>query len=122
MYRTPFHYLNIQIIPPGSPSLSLPTPRTSTIRIHLFAHPVPSQASAKSTNTTRCGTIRTALDILIRELSFELCLEGGEGADELCAGLFEGVGGGDGAVGLELDEEVGVERVGDFVAREEDLW
>lgn len=51
-----------------------------------------------------------------------MCLEGSEGADELCAGLFEGIGGGDGAVGLELDEEVGVERVGDFVAREEDLW
>lgn len=48
-------------------------------------------------------------------------LKGGKGTDELRTGLFEGVGGGDGAVGLEFDEEVGVEGVRDFVACEEDL-
>jgi hypothetical protein len=53
-----------------------------------------------------------------RKFSLELCLKRGKSADEFRASLLEKRSRRDGAVGLNLDEEIGLEGMRDFVASE----
>ena len=89
--------LQIQIIPSTRPSLSSRARRA----VRIFDH--------------------GALDVLERELALEFGFEQGHGGDELRAGLLQDRLRRDAAVGLDLEQKVRVERVRDFVAREEDL-
>lgn len=101
--------LKVQVVSPSTPPL-LPTSRTHPIRILPGAH------------THTAPTSRPArFNILIRELPLELRLEAGDRADERGARLLEDGGGGDGTVGLDLDDEMRVEGMGDFVPCKKDL-
>lgn len=96
----------IEIIPPLRPCTSRTQPSLCSIRI---LWPICIRV--------RIGTF----DVLERELSLELVLEDKEIADELVAGLLEDGLGCYGAVGLDLDDEVWVKWVRDFVPCEQDL-
>ena len=60
-------------------------------------------------------------DVLVHELALEFCFKSGDRANELCARLLEQRLGRDGAVSLNLDEEVWLQGMWDFVPRKEDL-
>lgn len=61
------------------------------------------------------------VDVLERELPLELRLQRGESGDELRARLFHKRGRCYCSVRLDLDEKVGMERMGHFVSGEQDL-
>lgn len=63
---------------------------------------------------------KTIIEVLHVEFLIKLALEFLNHRNEVLAGLFEHVAGRDGAVGLDFDDEVGFEWVGNFVACEED--
>ena len=96
------------------------TPKKKRLQIQIVSSTRPSLSSRT------CRAIRIfdhgALDVLERELPLEFGFEQGHGGDELCASLLEDRLRCDAAVGLDLEQKVRVERVRDFVAREEDLW
>lgn len=81
--------------------------RANHLELHviLVRRPSPSSRAVRVVSA-RCRAIRFVS--LVRELSPELSFQSPEGDDELVGCLLEGVLRGDGAVGLDLDLEVGV--------------
>lgn len=61
-------------------------------------------------------------NVLVHELALEFRLECRKRTDEFCTCLLEKGGRCDSAIRLDLDEEIWLERVWYFVAREENLW
>jgi len=99
-------YLKVQVVSASSPATSGTT--SSPIRIFVRR------------STSRCTT-SCAFDILVGELTLELDFERGHGSDQLRTRLLQDGFWSYSAVGLDLNNEIGVERMRDFITSEENL-
>jgi hypothetical protein len=89
------------------------------LKVHVVTSRRPCGPRGRSSVRVFC---RDAFDVLEGELTLEFGLERGQDTDQLGTSLLEGSSWCDRSIRLDFHQKIWVERVGDLVASEENLW